>query len=159
MDPNEFYNILRNLTVPDNVLRQAVEAQYQSILRETPDVTIVGLLSVLSSSSFEIFIRELAAVLLRRSLIDSEESIYFSLKAQTQTQLQSILLKLLIEESNSVLRQKICNIAGELGGNILEPKDWTALSTTAIGLCQSSSPQDREIGLNLISQIVESQLN
>lgn len=48
------------------------------------------------------------------------------------------LLRLLKQESSSAIRLKVCDIAGELGGSILEPKDWPALAPACIELCKVS---------------------
>jgi hypothetical protein len=76
---HEFASLLRHLTVPDNQVRQQAEQQYNVFLKEQSDVATGGLLKVLSDSSIEVHIRQLAAVLLRRCLIDAEESIYFKI--------------------------------------------------------------------------------
>ncbi len=77
----EFYTLLTHFTVVDNQLRSQAEQGYQLLLKDQGDYAIQGLLSVLASIQVESHIRQLAAVLLRRSLIDEEESIYFRLMA------------------------------------------------------------------------------
>jgi hypothetical protein len=77
----EFHTLLTHLTVVDNQLRSQAEQGYQTLLKDQGDYAIQGLLAVLSSVQIESHIRQLAAVLLRRSLIDDEESIYFRLMA------------------------------------------------------------------------------
>lgn len=77
---NDFASLLRHLTVPDNQVRQHAEQQYNTLLKEQSDTAAIGLLGVLSNASVEAHIRELSAVLLRRCLIDEEESTYFRLQ-------------------------------------------------------------------------------
>ncbi len=68
------------------------------------------------------------------------------------------LLRLLREETNTTIRLRVCDIAGELGGSILEPKDWPDLAPTAYHLCKSSQSADREVGLSLIGLLADSQI-
>jgi hypothetical protein len=75
----EFFVLLSQLTVVDNQLRSQAEQHYQTLLKDQGDQAILGLLAVLCSVQIENHIRQLAAVLLRRCLIDDEESIYFRL--------------------------------------------------------------------------------
>lgn len=68
------------------------------------------------------------------------------------------LLRLLREEANTTIRLRVCDIAGELGGSILEPKDWPDLASTAYHLCKSPNSPDREVGLSLIGLLADSQI-
>lgn len=69
------------------------------------------------------------------------------------------MLRLLREESNTTIRLRVCDIAGELGGTILEPKDWPDLATTTFHLCKSTtSSADREVGLSLLGLLADSQV-
>lgn len=68
------------------------------------------------------------------------------------------LLRLLREETNTTIRLRVCDIAGELGGTILEPKDWPDLAPTAYHLCKSPQSSDREVGLSLIGLLADSQI-
>ncbi len=79
---HEFFSLLPQFTVIDNQLRYAAETRYSAVLRDQADYAVYGLLQVLAASHAEPHIRQLAAVLLRRSLIDDEESIYFRMSTQ-----------------------------------------------------------------------------
>lgn len=72
--------------------------------------------------------------------------------------LQLELLRLLREEANTTIRLRVCDIAGELGGGVLEPRDWPDLAPTAYMLCKSAQPADREVGLSLIGLLADSQI-
>ena len=139
MDLQGFHFLLQQLIVPNNEVRQHAESQYNKCLVELADQTIVHLAQVVGNGNIEPHIRQLAAVLLRRSLVDAEESIYFKLQAESRQFLIYELSRLLAEESNTSIRIKVCDIAGELGGSILEPKDWPTLYPTTMNLCKVSS--------------------
>ena len=142
MTTHEFFTLLPQFTVVDNQLRYAAETRYSALLRDQADYAVLGLLHVLGSNQIEGHIRQLAAVLLRRSLIDDEESIYFRLSGQSKQDILKELLRLLREEPTTIIRLRVCDIAGELGGSILEPKDWVDLVPTALLLCQVSHLYD-----------------
>lgn len=79
---HEFFTLLPQFTVIDNQQRYAAETRYAALLRDQADYCVFGLLQVLAGSQVEAHIRQLAAVLLRRTLVDDEESIYFRLSPQ-----------------------------------------------------------------------------
>lgn len=82
----EFIQILSNLSSSDNPIRLSAEERYQSLQREGGDVLALLLLNTLSSSSISPpipdYIRKLSVILLRRLLIEQEESLYHHLSSQ-----------------------------------------------------------------------------
>lgn len=135
-----FFDLLQHIISPNNQIRQDAEKYYNQALQSSPDEAIGSLMQVLSNSTGDFHLRQLAAVLLRRCLIDEEESYFFKLQLPTRNYLIQELSRLLQEEANTAIRIKVCEIAGDLGGNMLEPKDWPALYPTTVNLCKVSQP-------------------
>lgn len=79
---DQYLILLQNLTVPDNQIRQNAEQSYNSFLQNQPDFAVFGLLKASGTPDFPVHIRQLSAVLLRRCLVDAEESVYFRLSPQ-----------------------------------------------------------------------------
>ena len=75
--------ILQHLTNNEPTIRQQAEAYYEE-LKKDPNVFPFSLLSVIATESCDAYIRQLAAVLLRRSLIcttTNSESVFVRMAA------------------------------------------------------------------------------
>jgi hypothetical protein len=131
-----FQELLQHLISPNNQVRQDAEKYYNQLLLTSSDEAVIGLMQALSDTNFNFHLRQLAAVLLRRCLIDEEESYYFRVSPQTRHVIIQELSRLLQEETITAIRIKVCDIAGDLGGHMLEPKDWPTLYPTTVNLCK-----------------------
>jgi hypothetical protein len=128
--------LLHQLLQPDNAVRQAAEALFYRLIRDDCEPTIITLFQVVTSDQVDLGVRKLSAVLLRRNLVDNEESVYFKLSTSSQQTLLAELVRAVKEESNESLRLLICDIAGELGGSILDSVDWPELPMVTFSLCK-----------------------
>ena len=81
MADHNFALLLKQLTVADNFSRQSAEAQY-SILKAEANVIPFSLLSVACDQTIEPHIRQLSAVLVRRLLVEDEESVFHRMNKQ-----------------------------------------------------------------------------
>lgn len=72
-------DLLQQLLLPNNIQRHAAEQQFHTLVREQCEATLIALFQVTNNPAVIVSLRKLAAVLLRRNLIDSEESAYFKL--------------------------------------------------------------------------------
>lgn len=70
-----FVNLLTQLTVADNASRQSAEAQYATLKSDVNSIPF-ALLACGCDTSVDTHIRQLSIVLLRRLLIEEEESIF-----------------------------------------------------------------------------------
>lgn len=75
MDLNAVVQILSHLIVGDNAVRANAESKYIEFKQAT-NIFPFGLLSVASASHVEESLRQLSIVLLRRSIIEEQESLY-----------------------------------------------------------------------------------
>ncbi len=131
-------DLLQHFTSPNNDIRHEAEKYYNSLLQTSPDEVVIGLMQIMANEQIPFHIRQLSAILLRRCLIDEEDSYYFKLQLQSRHYVINEISRLLLQEQNTAIRIKITDIAGELGGSILEPKDWPNLYPTMIQLCNVS---------------------
>lgn len=136
--PPSLLDLLQHVISPNNNIRHEAENYYTSLLQSSPDEVIIGLLQILANDQIVFHTRQLAAILLRRSLIDEEDSYYFKLQLASRHFIINEISRLLLQEQVTGIRIKICDIAGELGGSILEPKDWPTLYPTTLQLCKVS---------------------
>lgn len=74
----QFVHLLEQLTASDNLLRNSAEKQYEAIKLDPSMLPLLPLsmLAVLGDDAVAAHIKQLAAVLLRRLLIEEEVSIY-----------------------------------------------------------------------------------
>jgi hypothetical protein len=153
-DPN-FVLLLKQLTVPENLVRQAAETQYGTLKSDANSIPF-SLLAVTCDSSVETYVRQLSSVLLRRMLVEDENSIFDAMNHQNQEILLQRLLHSLMNETDQSMKSKMCDIAGELAGYVLERNAWPDICKYAISSAQSANPSEREIGLSLMGYLSNS---
>ena len=80
---SDFVNFLQQLTVADKSTRQAAEQRYEFLKAgEEAGVLPLLLLEVIGSGTVNMDYRQLAAVLLRRLLVEEENSFYFKMETE-----------------------------------------------------------------------------
>lgn len=81
----QFIQLLEQLTIADNTIRSAAEKRYQGMKSDPALLPFLplSLLSVLDDAAVLGHIKQLAAVLLRRSLIEEDVSVYRSMSTET----------------------------------------------------------------------------
>jgi hypothetical protein len=84
-DNQQFLQLLEQLTVSDNSIRCASEKQYELMKADSSILPFLPLsmLSALSDELVASHVRQLAAVLLRRLLVEQEVSVYRSMDIDT----------------------------------------------------------------------------
>lgn len=151
----EFVTLLENLTVINNNLRSSAERQYE-MMKITPESFLpLKLLSVVVESSVSNNIRRLSAVLLRRIMIDDENSIYNQLDQERQQILKSGLMSALDYETDPYLKARICDIIGELATFIVHAGEWPEILPYTHISIQSPDALQREMGLALLGMLAE----
>ena len=117
--------ILERLIVADNGIRSAAEAQYKHWQSIGSEDLCVALLQVIGEVNINMPLRILAAVLLRRLLIEDNNGQTLQEMTETrQAEFCQLLLVTLDQEVTMSLKLKICDIVGELGGYIIEEGEW-----------------------------------
>lgn len=100
-------------------------------------------------------IRKLAAVLLRRVLLQDDNSVYFRLEMDRKEQFRSEILRSLQNECDPALKNHFCNIIGELADLLLDNGDdeWPDLFPYIYQCVQSQVSTSRESGLVLLGML------
>ena len=151
----DFSSFLENLTTPNNAVRAAAETEYDRLKGDRSSGLPFLLLSCLQNGSTKSNIRVLSAVLLRRVLIQDEDSGYHKMNATEQLQLKTGLLTIMTAERDPYLKARICDIVGELAGYILEPADWPEVVPYTYSCIQSADSLEKETGLALMGMIAD----
>eukprot|EP01038_Epipyxis_sp_PR26KG_P006698 gene6698-9187_t len=151
-DPT-FTSLLFNLTIFDNELRKSSEIQYDQIKESNPSSLLLSLLLAASDSSVPIHLRQLATVLLRRSIIVEKESLFQNLSSESQSTFKSSFMSCLISEKDSTIKLKLGELAGELAGYVLDDGEWPDLQNFALSSMQSIDANDRELAFVILGFI------
>eukprot|EP00405_Crypthecodinium_cohnii_P009370 CAMPEP_0206433370 /NCGR_PEP_ID=MMETSP0324_2-20121206/8490_1 /ASSEMBLY_ACC=CAM_ASM_000836 /TAXON_ID=2866 /ORGANISM="Crypthecodinium cohnii, Strain Seligo" /LENGTH=1119 /DNA_ID=CAMNT_0053899617 /DNA_START=37 /DNA_END=3396 /DNA_ORIENTATION=- len=145
----EMTQLLECLGAADGDRRRNGEKMYEEALKSQPDGVLTGLLMALKSSD-QVPHRELAAVLLRRQVLnaDGKDSLWHRLQESTRASVCSGLLELLKFEQNAKIRRKIADCIQSLGNEIItllsdqRPSNceaWPQLMPTLLGIvCDTS---------------------
>ena len=88
----QFLQLLEQLTVSDNVPRCAAEKQYEAMKSEPSVLPFIPLsmLKVLDDDTTAGHIKKLAAILLRRLVVEEQVSVYRSMDAETYVRASSL---------------------------------------------------------------------
>lgn len=71
--------VLNKLLLPDNAVRHDAEQIFHGMMKESCEQTVIALFQIMANGQVHPAIRKLSAVLLRRNLVDTEDSVYFKL--------------------------------------------------------------------------------
>ena len=74
-----FIALLEGLSSPDGTLRVSAEQHYEALKKESGDRLPMFLIETIPKFEIQVHLRKLSAVLLRRILIEQEESVYRSM--------------------------------------------------------------------------------
>ena len=87
----QFLQLLEQLTVSDNVPRSAAEKQYEAMKSEPSLLPFIPLsmITVFDDDSVPEYIKKLAAILMRRLVVEEEVSVYRCMDAETYVQASS----------------------------------------------------------------------
>nr|XP_058944233.1 importin-4-like [Pocillopora verrucosa] len=145
----ELEEILEKLLVPDNtVIRQATSQLREAF--KNPAV-VPALITVLGSSQNP-QIRQYAAVLLRRRVVKQ----WTKLSPDVHAMLRESLLQVLLQESDSTVRNSAAQVVSVIAKHDLPANQWPKLLVFLQQHIKSEQPQQREMGMFLLSSITES---
>lgn len=90
----QFVQLLEQLTVGDNAIRSASEKHYESMKADAVVLPFLplSLLEALADDTVAGHVRQLAAVLLRRLLVEQEDSVYRAMDIEKLVLYKSILI-------------------------------------------------------------------
>jgi len=143
--------ILQNLT-PDNAIRAQAEAAFNETKKQ-PDFCILSLVQLIRQSSHE-QVRSLCSVLLRRSVISSDSSLWPLISAQTQQTVKVQLLEALEAEQLNHIRKKLSDAIAEVASTIFEAQGkWDELLPYMFKCTKSPNDGQREAALNIFQQL------
>lgn len=108
MSPDDFIQLLRGLTLPDNVARNQAEQTFTKLQTDLPDICLRYLVEVVKTETIEKHIKQLAIVLLRKALVSQEESYIHKI---TQERFASNLVMEELDNSTylSIASKSFCN--------------------------------------------------
>ncbi|RMX51322.1 hypothetical protein pdam_00004673, partial [Pocillopora damicornis] len=145
----ELEEILEKLLVPDNtVIRQATSQLREAF--KNPAV-VPALITVLGSSQNP-QVRQYAAVLLRRRVVKQ----WTKLSPDVHAMLRESLLQVLLQESDSTVRNSAAQVVSVIAKHDLPANQWPKLLVFLQQHIKSEQPQQREMGMFLLSSITES---
>eukprot|EP01118_Nematostelium_gracile_P003268 TRINITY_DN1371_c0_g1_i5.p1 TRINITY_DN1371_c0_g1~~TRINITY_DN1371_c0_g1_i5.p1 ORF type:complete len:1087 (+),score=330.68 TRINITY_DN1371_c0_g1_i5:98-3358(+) len=148
----EFENLISMLLSPDNNIRGPAEATYNTYKRQ-PDALIASLVAVLTSSNND-GVKMMSAVLLRRVIGKSSDSLLPVLQADTIAVLKQKLLQAIETEKISTTRKKLEDAISELAMAVFASNgQWTELLPFLFKCSTSADADHRTLALNIFSDL------
>ncbi|KAG5850963.1 hypothetical protein ANANG_G00087950 [Anguilla anguilla] len=144
----ELERILSLITQPDNVVIQQGTAQLKLAFKDP--AAIPSLCTVMTNCEHP-QIRQTAAVLLRMRVMKHWPKI----SHEHRESLKAVVLQAFKEETEQIVRHSISQLSAMLVKHE-SPEHWPALLALLNQSCKSISSQDRQVDLQLISKMVES---
>ncbi|XP_011405014.2 PREDICTED: importin-5 [Amphimedon queenslandica] len=145
----EFNAILSNLLSEDNTTRKTAEEQLNTL---SLSAKLPYLVSTMGNAGVAISSRDLAAVLLRRALLQSPDELS-QVDPTVTASCRSQLLQIIQSESNTSLRHKICDTIAELARASIDENDvnhWPQLLTFLFECCDTTKPELYQNALHII---------
>eukprot|EP01041_Mallomonas_annulata_P004290 gene4290-8528_t len=150
----QFILMLEELSLPDNTIRSNAEIKYENLRQLSGDSLSLSLLSVLLNPTvIKPHLQILAAVLLRRILVQQEPSAYRGMSPNGQASLRHDLIVLISTITEPNLKAKVSDLVGDFAGFILEPEEWPEIMQYTYQSLQSTNHLDRETGLQLLGML------
>eukprot|EP01120_Amphizonella_sp_Union-15-10_P014661 TRINITY_DN719_c0_g5_i1.p1 TRINITY_DN719_c0_g5~~TRINITY_DN719_c0_g5_i1.p1 ORF type:complete len:1091 (-),score=215.26 TRINITY_DN719_c0_g5_i1:123-3395(-) len=148
----EFEQILKQLLLPDNDVRNRAEAIYQEWRSEGSE-ELVFFLMKLARQSPETDMRTLATVLLRGALIRASDCPWFKCSAETQQTVKTELLKAVQEETSAYVRARLGDTLAVLISTIHDKGSWPEVFDFLLTYSQSPDPKHRESAMSIYSHL------
>ncbi|XP_030625358.1 importin-4 [Chanos chanos] len=144
----ELEHILSQLTQPDNAVIQQATAQLKQAFK---DPAIIPALCAVMTGSQNPQIRQSATVMLRMRVMKHWKKI----SPDHRESLKSVVLQAFQQETEHTVRHSLSQLSAVLVKHET-PDQWPALLALLNQSTKSSNPQDRQVGLLLLSKVVES---
>ncbi|XP_036374883.1 importin-4-like [Megalops cyprinoides] len=140
--------ILSQLTQPDNAVIQQATAQMKLAFK---DPAVIPALCAVMTSSQNPQVRQSAAVMLRMRVMKHWKKI----SPDHRESLKAVVLQAFQQETEHTVRHSLSQLSAVLVKHET-PDRWPALLTLLNQSTKSDNPQDRQVGLLLLSKVVAS---
>lgn len=144
----ELEQILSQLTQPDNAIILQATAQLKQAFK---DPAIIPALCAVMTGSQNPQIRQSAAVMVRMRVMKHWKKI----SPEHRESLKAVVLQAFTQESEHSVRHSLSQLSAIMVKHET-PDRWPALLALLNESTKSSNPQDRQVGLLLLSKVVES---
>ncbi|KAM4606742.1 importin-4 [Polymixia lowei] len=144
----ELEQILSQLTQPDNAVIQQATAQLKQAFK---DPAIIPALCAVMTGSQNPQIRQSAAVMLRMRV----KKHWKKISPDHRESLKAVVLQAFTQESEHTVRHSLSQLSAVMVKHET-PDRWPALLELLNQSTKSNNPQDRQVGLLLLSKVVES---
>ncbi|KAG7455466.1 hypothetical protein MATL_G00257020 [Megalops atlanticus] len=144
----ELERILSQLTQPDNAIIQQATAQMKLAFK---DPAVIPALCAVMTSSQNPQVRQSAAVMLRMRVMKHWKKI----SPDHRESLKAVVLQAFQQETEHMVRHSLSQLSAVLVKHET-PDRWPALLTLLNQSTKSDNPQDRQVGLLLLSKVVSS---
>ncbi|XP_071384445.1 importin-4 isoform X1 [Centroberyx affinis] len=144
----ELEQILSQLTQPDNAVIQQATAQLKQAFK---DPAIIPALCAVMTGSQNPQIRQSAAVMLRMRV----KKHWKKISPDHRESLKAVVLQAFTQESEHTVRHSLSQLSAVMVKHET-PDRWPALLQLLNQSTKSNNPQDRQVGLLLLSKVVES---
>uniref|UniRef100_A0A8C7HI55 Importin 4 n=1 Tax=Oncorhynchus kisutch TaxID=8019 RepID=A0A8C7HI55_ONCKI len=144
----ELEQILLQLTQPDNAIIQQATAQLKLAFK---DPAIIPALCAVMTGSQNTQIRQSAAVMLRMRV----KKHWKKISPDHRESLKAVVLKAFQQETEHTVRHSLSQLSAVMVKHET-PDRWPALFTLLNQSTKSNNPMDRQVGLLLLSKVVES---
>ena len=154
----KFTELLSALMSQDNNIRNLAEQQYATTKNEDPNLLAVALVTC-ACGPFDFAVKQEACVLLRQNMrvLNQKDFLYNSVTPEVQTVIRTNLVSALENESNKSVRNRICDVVGELGSYLLldeKAGKWPELQPALFQLLSVGNAAQRESGLRVLRDLI-----
>lgn len=157
--------LLLEVQTPDNEKRAEAEQKLSDIKEGSPDKYTAYMVEAIKDESLKPETRVMAAVVLRRNVcpVDiTEKTLWVKISNEAQDYVKEQVLHLFKSEQNSVILNKIAELASEIAASINEVERhniWPELFTTAKELIGNGGEDQIKAGLNVYTETFRSMCN
>ncbi|XP_018600671.1 importin-4 isoform X2 [Scleropages formosus] len=144
----ELERVLSQLTEPDGARIKQATAQLKAAFK---DPAVIPALCAVMRGSQKPQVRQTAAVMLRMRVMKRWKKI----SLEHRESLKAVVLEAFRQESEHFVRHSLSQLSAVLVKHE-SPERWPALLTVLNQSTKSPNPQDRQVGLLLLSKVVES---
>ncbi|XP_028822991.1 importin-4 [Denticeps clupeoides] len=144
----ELEQLLSQLTQPDNAVIQQVTAQLKQAFK---DPAVVPALCAVMTGSQSPQVRQSAAVVLRMRV----KKHWKKISPDHRESLKAMVLQAFQQETEHAVRHSLAQLSAVMVKHET-PDQWPALLSLLNQSTKSNDPQDRQVGLLLLSKVVES---
>lgn len=148
-----FVELLKNIYSPNPELREHSITTYKTMAKEQPNELIMLLIEVMANNDDD-KVRQVSTLMLRRTVIKHEDSLWPLLTEETRAATKQALLFGLHNETNELMRTKLSDTVADLAGHIAVDGQWPELLDQLFELASSEQTELRQSGLMIFGQVI-----